>query len=387
MRRLLLWTVILLIPTLVLRAQDGRDAAMLRMEAFLEEETQMGRFSGVILVAEDKQVILHKAFGQADFRRHVAMDTSNRFMIASLSKAFTAAAVLQLAEEGKVKLSDPLNCYLSGCDVPVDDRVTLYHLLTHSSGIPDYINDRLIQFKLRNLAGWHPTMDKLMQFILREPLMFQPGENVSYSNSGYVLLSNVVERVSGEKFDDYVSDHLLKPIGMKSSGMGNFDKADQQATAFKGNSFDKRAARNLNQELTPGMGGVYSTSGDLFRWMNALQDTLVINGASRDQMFTAQEAEYGFGWMVEPFGDSIIYHHSGYFPGWTSYICILPEYHLSFICLSNYSNTDPWYLRDEMLHLWEQNVVRPMEVRLPVMKAQNISEERINVPTQGELEH
>lgn len=310
------------------------------------------------------------------------MDTSHQFMIASLSKAFTAAAVLQLEEEGKVKLDDPLCNYLPEAEHMLGQKVTLYQLLTHSSGIPDYINDHPLLFKVRFLLHWKPERKRLLATILRDPLLFNPGEDVSYSNSGYVLLSQVVENASGQPFDEYVREHLLRPLGMKASGVGAFENLSHAAKGFGGNSFDKRPTRNLDASLTPGMGSVYSTSGDLFRWMRALMDTAVLSVENRTAMFTAHEAEYGFGWMVEEYGDSVVYHHSGYFPGWTSYICHFPQHDISFVCLSNYSQTDPWYLRDEFMHLWETNVLKPMEARPPQMKAQ-ATDNGLEIPTQG----
>lgn len=322
-------------------AQERLGSVIGRVRARLLQAEHDGKFSGVVLVAKGDRILLNEGFGWADPFIGVRNTESKRFMIASVSKAFVAASILQLQEKGLLSVNDFIQQHLPEYPAWASENIQIHHLLTHTSGIPDYINDFPLKFKLKQFTGWTPARKELIASFQNRPLNFFPGEDFKYSNSGYVLLARIVENVSGMDYEKYVARHILEPLGMDNTGMGDFDKIGNRAVAFKGTSAKKKQIDNFKSEWIYGMGEIYSTTHDLNKWLMSFSDTLILSEASKKQMFTPALHNYAYGWHVyDVFGRSQ-YSHGGYLPGWNSYVFFYPEDTLSVIVLSNLENSNP----------------------------------------------
>jgi len=183
-----------------------------RLSAYLRPFDETQNLSGTVFVARRGRILFRQSYGMASYELHVPNSNETRYHIASVSKAFTALAILQLQEQGHLKLSDPVSHYIP--DFPNGDRITLDNLLTHTSGIPD-INE-LPDYD--TLARSPHTIEQLVAKFAGLPLEFQPGTDQRYSNSNYNLLALLLEKTTGGSYEDYIRKHILEPAGMRNSG-------------------------------------------------------------------------------------------------------------------------------------------------------------------------
>ncbi len=274
-----------------------------KLDAAVVEAGQKSGFSGEVLVEKDGQVILHKGYGLADRAKKTPVDASTVFSIGSITKAFTAAAILALEQDGKLAVSDPISKHLAG--VPAEKaEITIHHLLTHAGGIVDYV-DRPGE------GGDFAAIEKPEAFkrLMESPLLFKPGQKSEYSNGGYVLLAMIIEKASGKTYQNYVRERLFKPAGMSSSGFYSEQVWPDGRVARGYGRRDVRGEIAPNHWPAPtwallGAGGIVSSTTDLNAWVHAMEDDRVLNSAQRAKAFTAYfpvgpaGAGEGYGWMV-----------------------------------------------------------------------------------------
>lgn len=303
-------------------------------------EQQEG-FSGVVYVGKGKRVLLSRGYGWSDPVLGLKNNDEKRFMIASVSKGFVAASILQLEEQGLLSVHDPIGKHLPDYPLWAGQTITIHHLLSHTSGIPDYINDFPIRFRMKQLSGWVPNKDELIASFQDRPLAFPPGERFKYSNSGYVLLARIVEKVSGKDYNRYLQENIFDRLGMEDTGLGDFDIVNNRAVAYKGRGKRKKPIDNFKKEWIYGMGEMYSTAADLSRWLGSFSDTLVLNKTSKEKMFSPEKNNYGYGWHVYDVFGHMQFSHGGYLPGWNSYVFYYPEDTLSIVVLSNVEHANP----------------------------------------------
>lgn len=283
------------------------DAWLTRLEGF--------GFAGSILVAKDGQIALHKGYGLADREKGILFTPETVFDIGSITKQFTAAAILRLEQDGKLKVTDPLGRYFDG--VPEDKAgITLHHLLTHSAGMKDGFGDDYEEM----------PRDKLVQAALASQLLWPPGTRYEYSNAGYSLLAAIVEKVSGQPYETYLRETFFKPAGMEKTGYRlPAWKPEELARGYRG---DEPWGTPLDHAWAPdgpwwnlrGNGGILSTTGDLFKWHQALEKGTVLSKEAQAKAYTAHVPEdpegsshYGYGWAVDkgPGGTRRIAHNGG----------------------------------------------------------------------------
>lgn len=256
------------------------------LDEFMQAEVDVNNFSGTILVMKDDKPLLKKAYGLADREWNVPNTIDTKYRIASNTKQFTAACILQLEEQGKLSLNDKLSKYFPGFEY--GDTVTIHMLLTHSSGIEDYFG--LKEFNLK------PTViskDSLVALLKTKLYNFMPGYDISYSNSGYFLLGMIVEKVSGESFENYLNEHVLKVAGMNNTGIDRYDtilsnraKGYLISSGKITNAFDA----NYTWDLMFAVGSMYSTVEDMYRWDRALIGNKILSNESKQKMYFP----YGF---------------------------------------------------------------------------------------------
>lgn len=315
-----------------------------KLDEYFTIAGRIGRFNGSVLVARGDTILFHKAYGWRDLARQVPNDTNSVFQLGSITKTFTGAVILQLQEEGKVSLKDPLSRYLPG--YPSGEKITLEHLLTHRSGIPDF--KQALYSKDTSVAQSFSrpvSHDYILSFFRDKPLASEPGSQTHYSNSGYYLLGMVIEKVTGRPFEAEVRRRFLTPLQMRSSGF------DFRNLRIPGRTTGYTMQRDtvmvpiapLDSSAAYAAGGMYSTTGDLFRWATAVRRNLLLRPETWEEALTGHP-EWGYGWGVsEVNGDKLAYQN-GNLPGYGTFFVYIPKQNLTIILLSNID--DASYLSD-----------------------------------------
>ena len=275
-------------------------------------------FSGTILVAKDDDILLSRGYGMADYDNNIANTTHTVFEIASLTKQFTATAILMLQENKLLNVQDTLDKYIS--DYPNGDKIKIYNLLTHTSGIPDYF-----KFVDSLESGRHTyTHDELIEMFKNKQLDFDPGTSYEYSNSNYVLLGDIIEKVSKMKYEEYIQKNILTPLEMNETGfLSNQSTIKDKAIGYSitwENTNKYTKAIDCESSLLDSAGEICSTVEDLYKWERALFTGKLIKKESLDEMFTPYLNNYGYGWFIKrkSEGDKLIFH-DGSLPGYTTF--------------------------------------------------------------------
>lgn len=318
------------------------------LDALLSEQAAFGEFSGAALVARRDQVVLNQGYGLADRQRKLPNTPRTHFLIASVTKQFTAAAILLLQEQGKLSVQDRVCKHLSECP-SAWEAVTLHHLLTHTSGIPNLIE--LPSYR-KALTRAH-TPEQVIATFKDFPLDFAPGEDWHYSNSGYILLGVVIERIAGMSYGDYLQEIIFDPLGMADSGY-----ASHPGDLAVGYLSASTPAEQIDMSLPYAAGGLYSTVEDLYRWDRALMEGEVLSEASLAQSIEPQaiisveeKKAYGYGWSLDsPDGRQCI-SHAGIIDGFRALNVWFPEEDLTVILLSNQQDQNPALILEKMIKL------------------------------------
>lgn len=319
-----------------------------RMDKFMQLYYANSGFIGTVIVAENGTITYARGFGLASREKDIPNGPKVRYRIASVSKTFTATMIMKLAEQGKLTVHDPISRFLSGYRKDVADKVTIHHLLTHSSGIPNYVNSPEWQ-KQRALPM--PSLDVLIRTYCSGDLEFEPGSKYAYSNSGYVLLGAIIEQVTGMTFDRALHTMILDPAGMKDSGLdcAGLDIPQRAEGYLTGFPDDTEKAPEWNMDWTYSAGGIYATPEDMVKWDQALYDTAMIRKPSLKAMTvprfpTPQPGlSYGYGFTLGRevklrSGDSVlVMSHSGGLPGITCLFSRVLANHQMVFVVSNAS--------------------------------------------------
>jgi CubicO group peptidase (beta-lactamase class C family) len=324
--------ITLLVFTAVAPAQKARDkTASGRFESYLQPFVASGNFTGSVLIARKGQVIFRHAYGMANYELHVANRPETRFHIASVSKPFTAVAILQLEEQGRLTVGDPVARFIPG--FPNGDRIKLEHLLTHTSGIPN-VND-LPDYDV--FARNPHTLEQLVEKFSGLPLEFQPGSDYRYSNSNYNLLALILEKVSGESYGHYVRKHILEIAGMEQSGHDDdaLRLIDMGASGYEPAGVDSyERAPYLDWTNKTGNGSLYSTVDDLYLFDQCLNTDKILKAATRRKYFVEGRG-HRFGWFQRRRVGHRVMSASGRSPGFTAQLDRYPDDGVTVIVLSN----------------------------------------------------
>jgi CubicO group peptidase (beta-lactamase class C family) len=297
---------------------------------------ERGQFNGAVLVAREGKIIYRSAFGKANVEAGTDFTPETRSDIGSVTKQFTAMAIMILAERNKVKYEDPVSKYIPEFSrSPHLSKITLRHLLTHTSGIPDYGDLGIDDSGLSQQALAAAVLTK-------EDLFSKPGEKYRYSNPGYALLAIVVERVSGEQFSNFLQREIFKPVGMGATFVYDGPGKKNLRTAVGYGQFGQ--VDDAEATAIPGDGGIYSTVNDLFKWDRALYTDKLVRKSTLAQAFTPGRVEegsstYGFGWNLAEDGTGKYVWHTGSHAGFRAFIERRLTPRITVIMLTNRGNS------------------------------------------------
>lgn len=318
------------------------DPAYEEVERYLDEESAYKGFQGVALVAQGNEIKFAKAYGNADYDDNIVNKVNTRFAIASNTKQFTAVAIMQLMEDGKINLDDTIDKYFP--KFKYANQITVRELLQMRSGLVDYLNAAELYFKdeesLKILNDYREkayfdeyvsdsrwTADIILNNLYLSELQFEPGQAYDYCNTNYYLLGLIIEQASGVSYEDYIKENIFKPYGMKISSMSAED------TDAKGHGSVESGEIVVNPKFTFAAGNIYTNVYDLLRWERMLHTGKLLSQESYNEMITpSEDSGYGFGLIIS---DGII-RHSGVIDGFNSYTEYDSAKDITIIILENY---------------------------------------------------
>jgi D-alanyl-D-alanine carboxypeptidase len=335
---------------LTARAQKADSPAAPRMpagfvsaaEALLAKQYPQDAPGAVAIVVKDGRTVFRRAYGLADLEFGVLLEADMVFRIGSVTKQFTAAAVLQLADQGRLALEDDVSKYVPEYDTR-GRGVTIEQLLTHTSGVPNYTD----------LEEWFPhlrdelTPRALLDMLKGKPLEFEPGSRFRYSNSGYLLLGLVIEKASGRPYADYIRQMVL-PLGMRQTMYDDPVRViPRRARGYEYRDGEWRNARYIGMSQPFSAGGLVSTADDLAMWNTAIERGRLLSDSSRQRWFTpftlasGAASRYAMGWSVTTHEGLAVAEHGGGIPGFVCFVVRMPSEHLFVAVLSNNGESRP----------------------------------------------
>lgn len=299
---------------------------------YLTEYERIYPFSGTILVAQHGEIVFSKAYGYASLEHLVPNTADTKFRIWSLTKSFTAMAIMMLYEQKLLKFDDHIYLYLPECAHL--KGITISHLLTHTSGLAN--NSSLPEFN-KTLNKLKLSQKDVLDLFINEPLAFQPGTSFAYNNSGYFLLGMIIEKITGVTFDQYVTDHILKPLGMENTGVDNNKRLlSNMSSAYSVSSQQFIQSEYMDMSAIFSAGAMYSTVNDLFKWDQAFYSKQLVSLQTLELAFATNEFNYGFGWFLDNRNDRKRVYHGGAYRGHRSEMHRYPDEATTVIMLTNY---------------------------------------------------
>lgn len=288
-----------------------------KIDELVQKYNAIGQFNGAVLVAENGKVIYSKGIGYADFENKIVNTPDTKFRLASITKQFTATLIMQLVEQGKIKLDGKLFDYLPYYRKDVGEKITISQLMSHTSGMDNYTNNA----KLMDIEAATNVNPK--EFVLKycsNELVTEPGTKWAYSNSGYFILGLIIEEVTGKDYGSVLNENILVPIGMTNSG---YEKTgvyyENKAIGYSNLFGEIKPAKPIDMSVPFSAGSMYSTVEDMFKWDQALYTEKILKKESLDTMFTPVMNNYGYGWQIveSPLDDNItlkfVTHSGGIF--------------------------------------------------------------------------
>lgn len=295
-----------------------------------------GAFNGTALVVYKGKVLLYKGYGYKNVRENTLNDSATIFRIGSTTKPFTATVILHLAERGLLKIQDPLSKYIS--QIPGGDTITIDALLTHRSGIKDYLEIPVIQ----ELPDSAPpvSMDTLISWFKNERATIKKGELFTYSNSNYILLAYIIEKVTGKKYETVVRELIFEPLQMTHSGFDFKNLKTTDKSVGHRNIRKKNIEEDFDSTYAPGCGSMYSSALDLYKWYKGLYSKKIITDSTRENAFLHRNWLYGYGWFSYSIYGRKCISHPGGVPGFVSEFKFYPDDDLCIVMLNNCSSGD-----------------------------------------------
>jgi len=307
-----------------------------KISEYLELYTKLWSFSGSIIAINDGEILFKKAYGYANIEHKVKNTTETKYRIWSITKQFTAAAILILEERGLLRVEDSLKKYFPDCK-ELNPNITIHHLLTHTSGI----------FNYSDLPDSHKTFHRmchkkfdLIKMFLSKPLNFEPGTQWEYSNTGYYLLGMLIEKLSGKSYSEFLVENIFISLGMFNTGVDDDKKiVENMASGYYLNSNDLIHCNYINMDLVLSSGGIYSTVEDLFIWDKALNSDKLLSRKSIEKMNTPYKNNYGYGVFIETNNSRRVVQHNGGCEGFLTEIHRYVDDNFAVVILSNYGFT------------------------------------------------
>src|SRR6266436_2759532 len=267
-----------------------------KIDELVSVYNKYGQFNGSVLVADSGKVIFKKGFGLANMEWNIPNQPDTKFRLGSITKQFTATLILQLVEQGKIKLDGKLTDYLPDYRKDTGAKVTIHNLLSHTSGVPNYTAQ---QGFFQNVSRNPFTVDDFIKKYASGDLEFEPGTKFNYSNSGYFLLGAIIEKVTGKPYEQVLKEKIFDPLGLKDSGYDHWETIlSKRAIGYTQTPRGYETAPYLDMSIPYAAGSLYSTVEDLYLWDQALYGEKVLSAKSKELMFKPNLSDYGYGFLM-----------------------------------------------------------------------------------------
>jgi CubicO group peptidase (beta-lactamase class C family) len=346
-----------------------------KMQQLLQQSAKADQPGFAVLVRKGNDVLSRGGYGMANMELAVPMQADMKFRIASQTKQFTAVAVLQLVQAGKLKLTDTVGSILK--EYPAVGRdLTIHQLLTHTAGLKNL--SRLPEF--RENKPKDASLADMVALFSALPLEFKPGTQFRYSNSNYVLLTAIIEAVSKQSYADYLQRHVFSPLGMTHSG---YDSAStilpKRASGYEQGPAGLVNARSISMTRPQGAGALYSTVDDLNLWDQALYTDKLVKQPLLQQSFVRHQTldgtpqPYGYGWMMADWETVPTQEHSGGIEGFSSYIIRIPSEQVYVTVLANSAEADTYSLALKLAAIAIGKPFEPEAIKLSPQRLQSLS--------------
>ncbi|MGE8537006.1 MAG: serine hydrolase [Chryseobacterium sp.] len=303
------------------------------IDSIIKAYAAINKFNGTALIHYQNKNIFERSYGWQDAEKKILNQDQSVYQIASLTKSFTALIIVKLSEEGKLSVKDPVSKFIP--DYPRGNEITIEHLLTHTSGIYEVLRNKEY-FSLLHTGKSIPK-DKELSFFKNEPLDFEPGTQFSYTNSGYILLGIIIEKITGLSYEDAVRKIILNPLKMSHTGFNYLAlKSPYKTVPYSYISKTRQEKTEVwNSTLTGPAGQIYSTVEDLYNYYMGLRDYKIVSKEAFRKATTPFLSGYGYGWFIDDLYGKKLINHGGNIEGSTSYFAMLPEDDLCIILLNN----------------------------------------------------
>jgi len=319
-----------------------------KLDKLISVYAEYGKFNGSVLVAEKGKVIYKKGVGLADMEWNVPNQPDTKFRLGSITKQFTSMLIMQLVEQGKLKLDVPISAYLPDYPKKNGEIITIHHLLTHSSGIPDVT---AFPGFFKNISRNAYSSLQLVNLFADSTLQFKPGERNAYSNSGYMLLGYIIEKITGKSYEQVLQENIFTPLNMKNTGYDHHSPLlKNRARGYEKNGRLYINANFIDMSVPYAAGALYSTVEDLYLWNQALYGNQLLRKENMDLLFIkhipAGGGHYGYGWNIYemPLGNTAkqieAIGHRGGIDGFNTQLTRIPS-DKSFIVLLNNTGRAP----------------------------------------------
>lgn len=315
----------------------GQELTQKMDDYLLTTANSKNKFNGSVLVAKNGKVLLNKGYGYKNKVEQVYNDTSTIYQIGSITKTFTAAIILRLQDEKMLSLNDKITKYIA--DYPNGDDITIENLLTHTSGIFEYLQSK--EYAKENFIK-PISIGTLISFFKSQKRLFKSGEKFSYTNSGYILLAFIIEKITGKKYEQVVRDVIFEPLQMTHSGFDLRNLNDSNKAINYDNINKKRLISEpvFDSTHAPGCGNIYSTATDLYKWDRALYGNKIVSQSFLQKAYIPYKAKYGYGWFIDSSYSKFNVFHGGGTPGFHSHIQRFINDDVCIVLLSNNAYCD-----------------------------------------------
>lgn len=316
---------------LVLLASAAGQDLTPKFDEYLSGLVKQNRFTGSVLVARDGKVIFSKGYGFANAEFEIPNTPQTKFRLGSVTKQFTAAAILLLQERGKLSVQDPICKYIENCP-PTWSEITIHHLLSHTGGIPNFTSfpDYLPKMMMP------VTTQEMIARFKDKPLDFKPGEKWAYSNSGYFLLGHIIEKAAGEAYGSFLQKNIFEPLKMVSTGYDHHGAIlKKRATGYSMRKGEVVNSLYIDMTQPYSAGALYSTVEDLFLWNEALFSGKLLSAKSLEAMLTPVKNDYGYGLGIQMKAGRKIIGHGGGINGFSTVITRFADEKLTLVVLRN----------------------------------------------------
>jgi CubicO group peptidase (beta-lactamase class C family) len=305
-----------------------------RLDEYLNSANHAYHFNGVALIVHKNVIVLNKGYGFSDLTSQTLNTPDTRFPILSITKTFTSTIILKLQDEKKLSVSDKLSQYFP--DFPNGSKITIHHLLTHSSGIHNYSEN--VGIEDSSIVNHPMSKERVVSLFQDKPLDFEPGKYYSYNNSGYFLLGLIIEKVTGKPYETVVREYIFNPLTMTQSG---FDFINLQKTIkAQGYEFWNKEKvipySHFDSTFGYSAGAIYSTTNDMLKWAKAIAAKEILTSKTWELAFKPKIQNYGYGWQTGQFFGKKYVKHSGGYPGYMSEFIYYPDEKLVIVLLNNF---------------------------------------------------